>query len=170
MKETVGVIGLGIMGGAMAEALLEHGYNVVGYDVVPGARHRLKQAGGKHLASSTAVAERADVLITALATVAALDDAVERIAAAKRAKGARRPIVVETSTLPLEDKERALIRLRRAGMTLLDCPISGTAVRMKARGPCLSAAALRPANAFARCSRCSRATRRTSAGSATAPR
>lgn len=131
MKATVGVIGLGIMGGAMAEALLGRGYHVVGYDVAPTARNRLKRAGGAALASSTAVAERADVLITALATVAALDDAAERIARAGRSARAARPIVIETSTLPLADKERARRLLRRAGMTLLDCPISGTAVRMK---------------------------------------
>lgn len=131
MKPTVGVIGLGIMGGAMAEALLANGYEVVGYDVAAKARQRLRKAGGRPCASSTAVAERADFLITSLATVAALDDAVEKIAAAKRAPTRERAIVVETSTLPIEDKTRALKRLKRAGMAALDCPISGTAVRMK---------------------------------------
>ena len=131
MKPTVGVIGLGIMGGAMAEALLANGYEVIGYDPAPKARQRLRKAGGHPSTSSTAVAECADVLITSLATVAALDDAVEKIAAAKRAPKGPRAIVIETSTLPIADKERALARLRRAGVTLLDCPISGTAVRMK---------------------------------------
>ena len=129
-KTTVGVIGLGIMGGAMAEALLEKRFRVTGYDVAPAARRRLKKAGGELLSGSSAVAESADVIITALATAAALDDAVERIAAAKRRPGVRR-IVIETSTLPLAVKERALERLDSAGTTLLDCPISGTAVRMK---------------------------------------
>ena len=129
MKTTIGVIGLGIMGSAMAEALLEKGYDVAGYDVRRDARQRLKQAGGRALASAEAVAARADVVITALATVAAFDTVMEQIAAAKRKT--RRAVVIETSTLPLEDKERALQRLARAGMELLDCPISGTAVRMK---------------------------------------
>ena len=130
-KPTIGVIGLGIMGGAMAEALLVSGYTVVGYDVRPEARQRLKRAGGKPLASSTAVAESADVVITSLATVSALDDAVHQIASARRERNRPRVIVIETSTLPIEDKERALRALQRAGMSLLDCPISGTAVRMK---------------------------------------
>lgn len=119
------------MGSAMAEALLEHSYEVAGYDVLPAARQRLAKAGGQACASSKAVAEKADVLITALPSVAALDDAVVQIAAAKRPHGARRAIVIETSTLPIADKERALKALQRAGITLLDCPISGTAVRMK---------------------------------------
>lgn len=128
MTSRVGVIGLGIMGGAMAEALRAKGYAVVGYDPLPAARQRLRRAGGKPLASSTAVAARADVLILSLATSAALRDAVEKIAAAKRP---RTRIAIESSTLPLTDKEAARQRLRRAGITALDCPISGTAVRMK---------------------------------------
>ncbi len=135
MKPTIGVIGLGIMGSAMAEALLVNGYEVVGYDIAPKARQRLKKAGGQACASSTLVCERADVLITSLPTVAALDDAVERIAAAKRASKRPRAIVIETSTLPIADKERALKRLQRVGVTLLDCPVSGTAVRMKEEAP-----------------------------------
>jgi L-threonate 2-dehydrogenase len=131
MKPTIGVIGLGIMGGAMAEALLASGHKVIGYDVRDQARQRLRRAGGKAVASGTAAASSADLLITSLATVAALDDAVDKIALAKR--GANRPalIVIETSTLPIADKTRALKRLQRAGVALLDCPISGTAVRMK---------------------------------------
>jgi 3-hydroxyisobutyrate dehydrogenase-like beta-hydroxyacid dehydrogenase len=131
MKPAIGMIGLGIMGGAMAEALLADGYPVVGYDVRDQARRRLRRAGGKAVASGTAVASSADLLITSLATVAALDDAVDKIALAKR--GANRPAltVIETSTLPIADKARALKCLQHAGIALLDCPISGTAVRMK---------------------------------------
>lgn len=128
MKPTIGVVGLGIMGGAMAEALLAGGYEVAGYDVLPAARERLKKTGGRPLASSTAVAKSADIVITSLATVAALYDAVEKIAPVKRA---RCRIVIETSTLPLADKERAMQRLKRAGLATLDCPISGTAARLK---------------------------------------
>ncbi|OGA37599.1 MAG: hypothetical protein A3G24_08345 [Betaproteobacteria bacterium RIFCSPLOWO2_12_FULL_62_13] len=128
MKPTIGVVGLGIMGGAMAETLLANGYEVFGYDLLPAARRRLKKAGGRPLASSTAVARSAEVVITSLATVAALEDAVEKIAAVKRPKSR---IVIETSTLPLADKERAMQKLKRAGIATLDCPISGTAVRLK---------------------------------------
>lgn len=133
-KPQVGVIGLGIMGGAMAEALLRAGYSVCGYDPTPAARARLKKAGGTPLASATSVAESAEIIITSLATIAALEDASEKIAAAKKwPKANPRRIVIETSTLPIADKERAQKAWARAGITALDCPISGTAVRMKER-------------------------------------
>ena len=133
MKPSVGVIGLGIMGGAMAEALLAAGFPVCGYDPVPAARRRLDRAGGRPLGSSSAVADEADTLITSLATSAALADATEKLAGAARRPGARRRVVIETSTLPIADKQRARVRLSRAGFAVLDCPISGTAVRLKER-------------------------------------
>jgi 3-hydroxyisobutyrate dehydrogenase-like beta-hydroxyacid dehydrogenase len=129
MKPAIGVVGLGIMGGSMAEALLKAGYAVSGYDPAPKAHARLKKAGGKPLASATAVAQAADIIITSLATVAALDDAREKIAAAKK----RGQIVIETSTLPIADKEQAMLVWKKAGIATLDCPISGTAVRMPER-------------------------------------
>jgi 3-hydroxyisobutyrate dehydrogenase-like beta-hydroxyacid dehydrogenase len=133
-KPVVGVIGLGIMGGAMAEALLKDGYRVIGYDPAPQARARLKKAGGRPLASSTAVAEGAEIIITSLATAAALADTAQKVAAAKKwPKGNPRRIVIETSTLPIADKEAAQKLWQKAGITTLDCPISGTAVRMKER-------------------------------------
>ncbi|MCI3951246.1 MAG: mmsB [Burkholderiales bacterium] len=124
-------MGLGIMGGAMAEALLAAGYTVYGYDVLAPARRRLRKAGGQPLASSAAVAACTDFAITSLASVAALDDAVGQIASASRAARRTPLVVIETSTLPLAEKERAMRTLGQAGIVTLDCPISGTAVRMK---------------------------------------
>jgi 3-hydroxyisobutyrate dehydrogenase-like beta-hydroxyacid dehydrogenase len=117
-NRTVGIIGLGIMGGAMARALRAAGYAVHGYDPVTAPR-----------GSTTAVAERAPILITSLPSSAALEDAVEKVCRARR----RPRVLIEMSTLPLPDKERARRRLARAGVAALDCPVSGTAVRLKQR-------------------------------------
>ncbi len=155
---TVGVIGLGIMGGMMAETLRGHGYDVTGYDVAPAARKRLAKCGGRPLASAAAVAASADIIIISLASSAALavvtreladaallrrDAKAETKGAAKRTSASSDPasrkspsasrIVIETSTLPLADKEAAAAALKRAGIITLDCPISGTAARMRER-------------------------------------
>src|SRR4051812_4201285 len=131
-KPPVGVIGLGIMGGAMAEALAAAGHDVVGYDPAPAARRRLERAGGHALESSLAVAKRAPVVIASLPSSAALEATVGEVGRAKPARGAL-GIVVEMSTLPIADKRRAEAELARAGWTALDCPISGTAARLKDR-------------------------------------
>ena len=122
------------MGGMMAEALCTAGYSVVGYDPVAAARARLKKAGGRALASATAVAQTADIVITSLAKAAVLEDVVNKITQAKRSKNQPALIVIETSTLTLDDKERAQQALATVGIQTLDCPISGTAVRMKSGG------------------------------------
>ncbi len=133
-NNVVGIIGLGIMGGMMAEALCAAGHTVVGYDPVAAARARLKKAGGRALISATAVAQTADIVITSLAKASVLADVVAKICVAKRKKNQARLIVIETSTLTLDDKERAQQALATVGIQTLDCPISGTAVRMKSGG------------------------------------
>ena len=129
---TVGVIGLGIMGGAMARELIRHGHNVVGYDVDRNCMQRLRKMGGRPLASAAEVASQAQTLISSLSTSAALAATVAAIAGAARVQG-RKPLLIETSTLPLADKNHAFAALRRAGVAVLDCPISGTAERLKQR-------------------------------------
>jgi L-threonate 2-dehydrogenase len=129
----IGIVGLGIMGGAMAEAFIKQGYSVCGYDVAAATCKRLRAAGGQVCKSAAEVALASDVVIVSLSTSAALAATVASIAATgKRPKG-QELIVLETSTLPLQDKLDAQQTLQRLGMSVLDCPISGTAVRMKER-------------------------------------
>ena len=132
-QPVVGIIGLGIMGGAMAHELLKVGYRVSGFDVRAAACQRLQTAGGKALRSASAVAQASDIIIVSVSTSAALRATVTALATVPpRADGPAR-IVIETSTLPLADKQHALKTLQGAGMKVLDCPISGTAVRLKER-------------------------------------
>lgn len=132
-QPVIGIIGLGIMGGAMAESLIKRGYPVKGYDVSAPALQRLKRAGGQSLKSATAVADETEVVIVSLSTSSALNETVEKIAATKPMTNGKKLVVIETSTLPMEDKQHALKVLRRLGMEVMDCPISGTAVRLKER-------------------------------------
>lgn len=121
---TIGLLGLGIMGGAMSPHLLAAGFKVVGFDVSPGKMAAFTAAGGTPAASPREVAQAADIVISVLPSVKALDDVVcgpDGLLAAGRAG----QILIEASTLPLDDKER--IRAAAApGLTVLDCPLSGT--------------------------------------------
>jgi 3-hydroxyisobutyrate dehydrogenase-like beta-hydroxyacid dehydrogenase len=123
------MIGLGIMGGAMASNLLKAGFRVVGYDVAPAARRAHRRNGGAVARSNADVARRAGIILTSLPSVAALAAVSEEIARAKR----RGLVVVETSTMPLEAKQSARAVLERAGATLLDCPLSGTGAQARTK-------------------------------------
>ena len=119
---TVGMIGLGIMGSAMAANLVGAGHQVVGYDVLPARRAAHRRAGGLVARRAGDVARRADVVISSLPSAAALRAVATEVAATRR----RGVIVVETSTMPVAVKEEARQQLAAAGITLLDCPLSGT--------------------------------------------
>src|SRR5258706_11272445 len=129
MTQTVGMIGLGIMGSAMSFNLGRAGFRVVGYDVVPRRRAEHRRAGGIAAKSPRDVAKRTDIIITSLPSARALADV-----AADLAKSAKRgTVVVETSTLPIEVKESARAALAKRGVVLLDCPLSGTGAQARAK-------------------------------------
>jgi len=63
---TVGVIGLGIMGGAFARNMLDAGFTVVGHDISEKNVQELVNHGGTAAQSGLQVAQQADVLLTSL--------------------------------------------------------------------------------------------------------
>jgi 3-hydroxyisobutyrate dehydrogenase-like beta-hydroxyacid dehydrogenase len=128
-QQTVGMIGLGIMGSAMSYNLMRAGARVLGYDVVPRARAAHKRSGGVVAKSVRDVARRADIIITSLPSARALAEV-----AAELAKSARRStVVIETSTLPIDVKTAARDVLAKRRVTLLDCPLSGTGAQARAK-------------------------------------
>lgn len=127
---TVGVIGLGQMGGALATSLLRAGYATYGYDISAERMELLTRAGGDALDSPAAVADRASVVLLSLPSVAALDAVTDGHGGIQEARRSGL-VAVEASTLPIEAKERARDRLAAAGTLLLDCPVSGTAAQAR---------------------------------------
>jgi L-threonate 2-dehydrogenase len=121
----VGIVGLGIMGGAMAAGLLEDGIFVDGYDVSPDARAAFTAVGGRVVPSPSALAKGMYLVITSLPSSEALA-AVINGPGGLAESAPPGLLVVETSTLPLSDKEAARRNLEERGALLIDCPISGT--------------------------------------------
>ena len=128
-RGVVGIVGLGIMGGAFAQNLLDAGWRVVGYDIDPARRRAMARAGVKIVADAAEVARNAPDLITSLPSPAALTATVAAIVKA----AVPRRVIVEASTFTIEDKAKAAAALRKAGHALLDCPISGTGAQAKTR-------------------------------------
>jgi len=122
MERIVGVIGLGIMGGAMARNLQSGGWRVLGFDTDPARRAEMVAAGIEICADAAAAAAAAPVLITSLPK----PDALLATATAIAGAGLAPRTIIEASTFTLADKHAAEAVLRAAGHTLLDCPISGT--------------------------------------------
>lgn len=124
-SNAIGIIGLGIMGHTMAQALIAAGYQVFGFDTDPAKRRRLNRQGGVALADAAAVAQRCDILITALPKPQALLDTVTQLAPNPGRRKKR--VLIETSTFTLEDKLHAKGILEAKKISMVDAPISGTA-------------------------------------------
>src|SRR3954464_2821233 len=102
MGKTVGIIGLGIMGSAISRNLVERGWRVIGYDT-DAARCAELAADNIEIAADVAqVARGAPIIMTSLASPAAVEAVAHGIA------GSDQPsrIAVELSTLSIADKLR----------------------------------------------------------------
>ncbi len=121
-RPVVGVVGLGVMGGAMARHIRAAGHDVVGFDIDPG---RAALCGARPVPDAAAVAAEADVVVLSLPTVGSLRDASRGLASAGRAG----LVVVETGTFGIEAKQQARAVLEAAGAAVLDAPLSGTGLQ-----------------------------------------
>ena len=126
-KGKVGIIGLGIMGGAFAGNLLAAGWRVHGYDIDPGRRRAMARAGVDIAPDAQTLAAQVPTIITSLPKPSALETTAKAIVAARVPPR----VIVEASTFTIDDKLAAERALRKAGHVMLDCPVSGTGAQAK---------------------------------------
>jgi len=128
-RGAVGVIGLGIMGGAFARNLVADGWRVVGFDTNKARYREAARAGVKIVENAKAVAGEVPTIITSLPDPQALAMTVRAIVDARVPKR----VVIEASTFAINDKLDAEQALRAAGHIALDCPVSGTGAQAKTK-------------------------------------
>jgi 3-hydroxyisobutyrate dehydrogenase-like beta-hydroxyacid dehydrogenase len=127
----VGLIGLGVMGGAMSGHLLATGFAVRGFDLDPNRRAEHQARGGVVCESPADVARGVDVVVTSLPSAAALLSVLDGEGGLSSG-GKPGLVIVETSTLSPETKQEGYNRVEMWGATLLDCPLSGTGQQARA--------------------------------------
>lgn len=129
MNKTVGIVGLGIMGGAIARNLVDRGWRVIGFDTDAARRAELAVANVTIAGDVAQVAREAPIIMTSLPSPSAVEDVAQEIANS----GQPPQIVVELSTLTIADKLRFETILKKAGHIALDCPLSGTGAQARNR-------------------------------------
>ncbi|RME65826.1 MAG: NAD(P)-dependent oxidoreductase [Alphaproteobacteria bacterium] len=130
MGELIGLIGVGRLGQAIAEHLIAHGYDVIGYR--RSSMAQFTRAGGRAAGSCAEVTQKADVVLECLPSVSAFESAMQGPdGIASRAR--RGQIFLSLSTYPLSVKKREAERIAAQGAMLLDCEISGTPVMVRER-------------------------------------
>jgi 3-hydroxyisobutyrate dehydrogenase-like beta-hydroxyacid dehydrogenase len=120
-----GVVGLGLLGHAVASRLRAAGHDVVGHDIVPERVDGLVALGGRAGGSVAGVVEAAEAVCVLLPSLAAVEEVVlgpKGIAAA--ARGDR--TVIQMSTISPALTETLARECAARGLGFLDCPVSGT--------------------------------------------
>lgn len=129
MDKTAGIIGLGIMGGAIARNLVERGWHVIGFDIDAARRSELAAANVEIAADVAQVASNSPIIMTSLPGPVAVEHVAQNIGDSHLSSR----IVVELSTLSIADKLRFKSMLEDAGHVALDCPLSGTGAQARLR-------------------------------------
>ena len=125
MSLKVGIVGLGIMGGSFAKNLRDANFEVCGFDILDDNIQKLVSLGGKAGSSPRDIATQSDVVITSLPSITAFHEVMSGKDGLKDAKKDGL-IIIECSTLPIDEKQAAHDTLAEIGSILMDCPISGT--------------------------------------------
>ena len=124
MADTVGFIGLGIMGKPMAKNLIEAGHELVVYNRTPKKAEELAGAGAVVAASPREVAEQSDVVVTMLPD----SPQVEEVLVGEEGvfEGVKEgALIVDTSTISPVITEELAARAKEKGASMLDAPVSG---------------------------------------------
>ena len=127
MTGTIGLIGIGLMGTALAQRLIDAGYRVVGFDIDPARREAFARMGGEPVDSISEVASRAPLALIAVMTTAQVEEVVEgQGGLIESASPSAQPIALCTSTCEPDRIEALATRAAMRGFTFLDTPVSGT--------------------------------------------
>jgi 2-hydroxy-3-oxopropionate reductase len=124
MSETVGFIGLGVMGRPMAKNLLAKGYRLIVHSRSQGPVQELVTAGAARADSPAGVAQRARRIITMLPDSPDVELVLE---GADGVFGAIQPdtILIDTSSIAPASARRLSSRALTLGARMLDAPVSG---------------------------------------------
>lgn len=132
MAETLGMIGVGKMGLALARQMMADGHAVVGYDTDPQRLNLLEADGGSSAANARGVTERCDISFSILLKADHIETSLfgpDSVTAA----GKSGHIHVEMSTMPPPYVAELAARLAAESVTMLDAPISGSAPQVDNR-------------------------------------
>ena len=122
MADTVGFIGLGIMGRPMAENLIEGGYDLVVYNRT---REKAGELSGATVAGSPKeVAENSDIIITMLPDSPQVEEVLLGVDGVLEGVG-EGDLIVDMSTISPVATEELSEKAREKGASMLDAPVSG---------------------------------------------
>ena len=120
--EPVGLIGIGLLGSALAARLAAGGFSLLGYDPYATAMARLDALGGVRASSAVEVVQRCARCFLSLPGPAEVETVVDTIYPSLRPSG----IVLDTTTGNPATVESIAQRLKQRNVDYLDCEVGGS--------------------------------------------
>lgn len=130
MKDKIGLVGLGLVGTAIAERLLAGEFEVIGFDIDSTRCQHLKDLGGNAVSSPAQVAQQVDRVILSLPDTDIVCKVVEGPAGIMEAKTPPKYIIDTTTGDPDETMTLAQLLAQRE-IYLLDSTISGSSRQVR---------------------------------------
>jgi 3-hydroxyisobutyrate dehydrogenase-like beta-hydroxyacid dehydrogenase len=127
-EKTVGLVGLGLVGEALARRLIEAGFTVVGFDIDRTRAQRFESYGGRPVESVAAVAQRAPRILIAVFNTAQVADVIEGKGGLIEAGGR---LATVHSTCDPDQLAALAARVRERGFSLLEVPLSGSSAQIR---------------------------------------
>jgi 3-hydroxyisobutyrate dehydrogenase-like beta-hydroxyacid dehydrogenase len=130
LKENIGLVGIGLVGSALAENLLKSGFNVVGHDIDEERRKYLSSIGGTVVSSANEVANKSNRIILALMTSEIVEEVIEGNNGILSSKNRPKYIIDTTTGNP--DKTIGIgKKLESEGVHYIDATIAGSSEQIK---------------------------------------
>jgi len=129
MSDPVGIVGLGLMGSALARRLIAAGFSVVGYDVDAAKNDGLVALGGRAVAAIGDLARQANPIVLAVFDTDQVEQVLEGPILA--ALGARSDKIVMCTSTCDPDRIVALASRVAARVRFLETPVSGTSEQVR---------------------------------------
>ncbi len=130
MKDKIGLVGLGLVGTAIAERLLAGDFEVIGFDIDSARCKHFKQLGGKAASSSAEVAQAAKRVVLSLPDTDIVRQVVEGPAGILEAKTPPK-YIIDTTTGDPDETVALAQRLVQREIYLLDATISGSSRQVR---------------------------------------
>jgi len=127
MNRTIGLIGVGLIGTAMAERLIAVGFGVVGCDLHSPSLERLRHLGGVATDDATTVFRTCDHVLLSLPSHHEVIAVIESVGPSLHPGH----IVIDTTTGDPRSTERVADKLTALGIGYLDATISGSSAQVR---------------------------------------
>ena len=128
MTKSIAIIGLGVLGSAIARFLLENRFQVYGFDISKKALAKLNNSKKFYACGSIdEIFYNESNILLCLPSAGSLHEVMKAIPNGKEPEK-NRQLLIELSTLPVDSKEKAREIARKKNIQIVDSPLSGNRV------------------------------------------